>query len=272
MALRRGGDSVVVLSEAKNLQSLGRALVRRTKILRLTPQDDNHDGDVDRTRHGTSSFLELMRKRASPLRLRGPGSMFEPAQEPGTMTTEPTPRPPTSGLPNTGGPETANGLFPLVYEELRRLAHRHLLREPTGHTLSTTDLVHQAYMDLAEQTRARWQSRAQFMAVAAMAMRRILVDHARTRRSVKHGGALRRVPLESVSPAAEERADLLIALDEALERLRQLDERQVRVIECRFFGGMTEEETAEALGVAVRTARRDWVKAKSWLYGDLFPA
>jgi RNA polymerase sigma factor (TIGR02999 family) len=187
------------------------------------------------------------------------------------MSSDPTPVPPPAWPPNIGGLETANGLFPLVYEELRRLAHRHLQREPTGHTLSTTDLVHQAYMDLAEQTRARWQSRAQFMAVAAMAMRRILVDHARSRRSVRHGGSLRRVPLESVSPAAEERADLLIALDEALDRLRELDERQVRVIECRFFGGMTEEETAEALGVGVRTARRDWVKAKSWLYGDLFP-
>lgn len=197
--------------------------------------------------------------------------MFQSAHEHGTIASDHTPVPPGSGPPNTDGLETANGLFPLVYEELRRLAHRHLVREPTGHTLSTTDLVHQAYMDLAEQTRARWQSRAQFMAVAAIAMRRILVDHARSRRSVRHGGALRRVPLESVSPAAEERADLLIALDEALDRLRQLDERQVRVIECRFFGGMTEEETAEAIGVAVRTARRDWVKAKSWLYGDLFP-
>lgn len=185
---------------------------------------------------------------------------------------EPNSIPPWTEPTDPGGSATANGLFPLVYEELRRLAHRHLLREPTGHTLSTTDLVHQAYMDLAEQTRARWQSRAQFMAVAAMAMRRILVDHARSRRSVRHGGTLRRVPLESVAPAAEERADLLIALDEALERLRQLDERQAQVIECRFFGGMTEGETAEALGIAVRTARRDWVKAKSWLYGDLFPA
>ena len=198
-------------------------------------------------------------------------SIFQSAQEPGTIASDPQPRPPVTGSPNTGDLETAHGLLPLVYEELRRLAHRHLLREPTGHTLSTTDLVHQAYMDLAEQTRARWRSRAQFMAVAAIAMRRILVDHARSRRSVRHGGALRRVPLESVSPAADERADLLIALDEALDRLRRLDERQVRVIECRFFGGMTEEETAEALGVAVRTARRDWVKAKSWLYGDLFP-
>jgi len=101
-------------------------------------------------------------------------------------------------------------------------------------------------------------------------MRRILVDHARSRRAVRHGGALQRVPLESVALVVGERDDLLVALDEALERLHRLDERQARVVECRFFGGMTEEETAEALGIAVRTARRDWVKAKSWLYGDLF--
>ena len=164
-----------------------------------------------------------------------------------------------------------DALFPVVYEELRQVARRHLQREPSGHTLTTTDLVHQAYVQLADQTRAHWTSRAHFMAVAAMAMRRILVDHARSRRAVRNGGALQRVPLESVAPAAEERADLLVALDEALDRLRRLDERQARVVECRFFGGMTEEETAEALGIGVRTARRDWVKAKSWLHGDLYP-
>src|SRR5688572_2393037 len=173
--------------------------------------------------------------------------------------------------PSTKEPASVDGLFPIVYEELRQLARRHLQREPTGHTLTTTDLVHQAYVQLAEQTRAFYTSRAQFMAVAAIAMRRILVDHARSHRAVKHGGAMRRVPLETVAPAVEERADLLVALDESLDRLRSLDERQARVVECRFFGGMTEEETADALGIAVRTARRDWVKAKSWLYGDLYP-
>jgi len=161
-------------------------------------------------------------------------------------------------------------LFPVVYEQLRRIAHGHLSREATGHTLATTDLVHEAYLQLASQTRAQWQSRAHFMSVAAKAMRRILVDHARSHRSVKHGGALKRVPLESVNPAAADRADLLVALDEALDRLRGLDERQARVVECRFFGGMTEDETAEALGIGTRTAKRDWAKARSWLYSELY--
>lgn len=161
-------------------------------------------------------------------------------------------------------------LFPVVYDHLRRMAHAHLTREATGHTLTTTDLVHEAYLQLAGQSRAAWATRAHFMSVAATAMRRILVDHARSHRSEKHGGALRRVPLESVNPAAADRADLLVALDEALDRLRALDARQARVVECRFFGGMTEEEVAEALGVGVRTAKRDWAKARSWLYQALY--
>jgi RNA polymerase sigma factor (TIGR02999 family) len=168
------------------------------------------------------------------------------------------------------GADGVHRLFPVVYEQLRRIAHGHLSREATGHTLATTDLVHEAYLQLASQTRAQWQSRAHFMSVAAKAMRRILVDHARSHRSVKHGGALKRVPLESVNPAAADRADLLVALDEALDRLRGLDERQARVVECRFFGGMTEDETAEALGIGTRTAKRDWAKARSWLYSELY--
>jgi RNA polymerase sigma factor (TIGR02999 family) len=187
------------------------------------------------------------------------------------MSTPRTSVPTDLSAPSTSAPAGVDEVFPIVYEELRQLARRRLQREPTGHTLTTTDLVHQAYVQLAEQTRAHFTSRAQFMAVAALAMRRILVDHARSHRAVRHGGALRRVPLEAVAPAAEERAEMLVALDEALDRLRRLDERQARVVECRFFGGMTEDETAEALGIAVRTARRDWVKAKSWLYDDLFP-
>jgi RNA polymerase sigma factor (TIGR02999 family) len=157
-----------------------------------------------------------------------------------------------------------------IYDELRRLAHRHLEREATGHTLTTTDLVHQAYVHLAGQTRARWAGRAHFMATAAIAMRRILVDHARAHASLKRGGRLRRVPLESADLAVEDRAELLLALDEALQRLRGLDERQARVVECRFFAGMTEAETAEALGIGVRTVKRDWAKAKAWLYRELY--
>jgi RNA polymerase sigma factor (TIGR02999 family) len=171
----------------------------------------------------------------------------------------------------TGDAKAVDRVFPLVYDELRRLAHRQLRREPDGHTLVTTELVHQAYLRLVGQTRVQWEGRAHFMAVAATAMRRILVDHARSHGSLKRGGMLRRVPMESVELATEGRAELLIALDEALDRLRLLDERQAKVVECRFFAGMTEEETADALAIAPRTARRDWVKAKTWLFQEIYP-
>jgi RNA polymerase sigma factor (TIGR02999 family) len=171
----------------------------------------------------------------------------------------------------TGDAAAVERVFPLVYEELRRLAHNYLQRENTGHTLTTTDLVHEAYLRLIDQTRVQWQGRAHFMAIAATAMRRILVDHARSHGSLKRGGALARVPLDSVELAIEDRASLLLAVDEALDRLRRFDERQARVVECRFFGGMTEEETAEAVGIGLRSAKRDWAKARSWLYGEMYP-
>jgi RNA polymerase sigma factor (TIGR02999 family) len=162
--------------------------------------------------------------------------------------------------------------FPLVYDELRRLARRQLRREAEGHTLGSVALVHEAYLRLVDQTRGQWRDRAHFLAIAATAMRRILVDHARRHRALRRGGGARRVPLESLDAlAAEERAGLLVELDEALSRLAALDERQARVVECRFFGGLTEEETAEALGIGLRTAKRDWAKARSWLYGELYP-
>lgn len=164
----------------------------------------------------------------------------------------------------------ADGMFPQVYEELRRLAHRQLSNESPGHTLNTTALVHEAWLRMVRQTRVQWTGRAHFLAVASTAMRRILVDHARGRQSLKRGGPLRRVPLESIEPAAEDRADLLIALDDALRRLSALDGRQAKVVECRFFGGLTEQETAEALGIGVRTAKRDWARARSWLYRELY--
>ncbi len=162
-------------------------------------------------------------------------------------------------------------VFPLVYEELCLLAHRYLRKEPQGQTLNTTALVHEAYIRLIDQTRVQWSGRAHFMAIASTAMRRILVDHARTRRSLKRGGAAVRVPIECVDLPIDERADLLIAVDDALRKLKQLDDRRAQVVECRFFGGMTEEETAEALGIGLRTAKRDWAKAKSWLYQEIYP-
>ena len=162
------------------------------------------------------------------------------------------------------------GIFPHIYEELRRLAHRQLQRENVGLTLNTTGLVHEAYIRLIDQTRVQWSGRAHFMAIAATAMRRILIDSARQHRSEKRGGKLARVPLESIHLASEDRAELLLALDEALDGLKLLDPRQAQVVECRFFGGMTEEETAEALGLGLRTVKRDWAKARSWLYQEIY--
>ena len=169
-----------------------------------------------------------------------------------------------------GSPEAMNRVLPLVYEELRRIAKRQLHRERAGSTLDTGALVHEAYLRLVDQTRVRWGDRGHFFAVAAMAMRRILVDHARRRRTAKRGGSLFRVPLdEATSLPIEDRAELLVRLDDALRRLAAVDERLSRVVECRYFGGLTDEETAEALQIGVRTVRRDWVKAKGWLYEQL---
>jgi len=177
------------------------------------------------------------------------------------------PSPPTP-LPAGGVAET----FPLVYDELRQVAHRHLEREAEGHTLSTTALVHEAYLRLKDQGSGAFNDRTHFLAVAARAMRRILVDHARRHHAVKRGDGARRVPLESLEGlAVDERADLLVALDDALVRLASLDARQAQVVELRFFGGLTEDETATTLGVGLRTAKRDWAKASSWLYQTLYP-
>ncbi|HET9039959.1 MAG TPA: sigma-70 family RNA polymerase sigma factor [Gemmatimonadales bacterium] len=160
-------------------------------------------------------------------------------------------------------------LFPLVYDELRRIAHRQLSREQVGHTLETTALVHEAYLKLVDQTRAQWSERSQFFAIAARAMRRILVDYARQHVAGKRGGRRERVNLDAETLSLDDRADVLVAVDEALERLREVDERASRVVECRFFGGYTEEETAQALAITDRTVRRDWVRAKAWLYDAL---
>jgi RNA polymerase sigma factor (TIGR02999 family) len=164
------------------------------------------------------------------------------------------------------------GAFPLVYDELREVAHRHLEREAQGHTLSTTALVHEAYLRLCEQSSGAFNDRVHFFAIAARAMRRILVDHARRHHAVKRGDGAQRVPLESLEGLAiDERAGLLVGLDEALVRLESLDARQAQVVELRFFGGLTEEETAHAIGIGLRTVKRDWAKARSWLYQSLYP-
>jgi RNA polymerase sigma factor (TIGR02999 family) len=157
-------------------------------------------------------------------------------------------------------------LMPLVYDELRGIAHRQLGGERPSHTLGTTGLVHEAYLKLVDQTRVQWSDRSHFFAVAAKVMRRILVSYARRVRAEKRGGAPKRVSLTDALLVAEQRADTLLALDEALATLGSLDERLSQVIECRFFGGLSEEETAEVMGVTARTVRRDWVKAKGWLH------
>jgi RNA polymerase sigma factor (TIGR02999 family) len=162
--------------------------------------------------------------------------------------------------------------MPLVYGELQRIAHRQLRNERPGHTLSPTALVHEAFLKLAAQTRAQWVDRAQFFALAARAMRRILVDYARRHHALRRGGAHQRVSFEEDrlgTVAAAGRADELIALDEALTRLAVLDERLARVVELRYFAGLKEGEVAEVLGVTPRTVARDWVKAKGWLYREL---
>jgi RNA polymerase sigma-70 factor, ECF subfamily len=155
-------------------------------------------------------------------------------------------------------------LIPLVYEELRRMAHRQLRLERPGHTLGTTGLVHEAYARLVDQTQVEWRDRGQFFGAAARAMRRVLVDYARRNRAARRGGGAVRLTL-SDDVAAAERGEMLLALDEALDRLAALDRRLAQVVECRYFGGLTEQETAEVLGVTRRTVQRDWAKARGWL-------
>ena len=157
-------------------------------------------------------------------------------------------------------------LTPLIYDELRRIAHRYAQRERNGHTLQTTALVNEAYLRLAGSEKPDWQDRSHFFAVTAQVMRHILIDHARRRHYVKHGGALQQVPLEEALLMADERASELLTLDEALEDLNRLDSRKTKVVELRYFGGLSLEETAHALGISVMTVRRDWRAAKAWLY------
>jgi RNA polymerase sigma factor (TIGR02999 family) len=168
-----------------------------------------------------------------------------------------------------GDRDALDRLLPLVYDELRRIAHRELQRERRDHTLSTTDVVHEAYLKLAEHQRVSSGEQVRFLAVAATAVRRALVEHARRRDAAKRGGGHRPVTLDEDAIAVAVGSDDLLALDDALTRLAALDDRLARVVECRYFGGLTEEETAAALGVTARTVRRDWVKAKGWLFREL---
>lgn len=165
-----------------------------------------------------------------------------------------------------GNRDVLDRLMPVVYDELRRLAHQHLRRERSGHTLQTTALVHEAYLNLIKQDRARWQNRAHFFAIAAQAMRRILLMYARKRNAVKRGGGARKLPLNDVVVVSNDRMEEFIAIDDALTRLEAMDERLARVVEYRYFGGLTIEETAEVLDLSPATIKRDWRTAKAWLY------
>lgn len=168
-----------------------------------------------------------------------------------------------------GDKEAQDRLWQMTYAELHQIAQRHLLGERADHTLTPTALVHEAYLRLVGQRDIDWQDRAHFFGVASKVCRRILVDHARRRRAKKRGGSRGRVTLDSAMVAVQSQSDEVLALNEALERLAELNERLVKVVECRYFGGLSEEQTADALGVSIRTVRRDWVKAKGWLQTQL---
>jgi RNA polymerase sigma factor (TIGR02999 family) len=164
--------------------------------------------------------------------------------------------------------EAALRLFDLLYGELRRLAQRHLMNERPEHSLQATALVHEAYLRLVGANQD-WQNRAHFFAIASSAMRRILVDHARARQAVKRPGSQKQLNLDEVPLLANDHRFDVVAVDLALQRLSQVDARQSRIVELRFFGGLTAEEAAEALGISTITVQRDWVVAKAWLYKEL---
>ena len=167
---------------------------------------------------------------------------------------------------NNGDQAALEQLLPLVNAELRLLAKRYMRRESPGHTLQTSALVNEAYLRLIDQKQVLWQNRAHFLGIAAQLMRRILIDHARKAHYAKRGGGALRVSLDESAAVTEAKAAELLAVDEALERLTNLDARKGRLVELRFFGGLTEEETAEVLGVSVPTVQREWRAAKAWLH------
>src|ERR1700687_3562247 len=170
---------------------------------------------------------------------------------------------------SNGSQDALEQLFPLVYEELRRLAHRYMSRERPGHTLQTTAVVHEAYLRLIDQKHVQWQNRAHFFAIAAQMMRRILITHAQSHAYAKRGGGAVKVSLDEAAIMSKERAGELIALDEALKSLTAIDPRRSQVVELRFFGGLSNEEIAEVLRISPNTVTRDWNVAKAWLYREM---
>ncbi len=170
----------------------------------------------------------------------------------------------------SGGNRAAvDELTPLVYQELKRIAAGQLRSERPGHTLQATALVHEAYLKLIDQREANWQNRAHFFGVAAQLMRRVLLDYAKGKKRLKRGGDVHKTSLDEALVVAEDRASDLVDIDEALTRLEALDPRQAKVVELRFFGGLSVEETAEAIGVSAPTVKREWAMARAWLHREL---
>ena len=168
-----------------------------------------------------------------------------------------------------GDQQAASKLMPLVYGQLRRLARGYMRREREEHTLQATALVHEAYLKLVKQRSVNWQGRSHFFGIAAQLMRRILIDHARGHLRQKRGGAEEVVPLDEALVFSPSQSAELLRLNEALERLTKFDSRQSRIVELRFFGGLSVEETADCLGISPKTVKRDWSMAKAWLHGEL---
>lgn len=168
-----------------------------------------------------------------------------------------------------GNQDAAEKLVPMVYDELKRLARAYMRRERPDHTLQTTALVHEAYLKLVRQQAVNWQGRSHFFGIAAQLMRRILIDHARGHLRKKRGGEKVVLPLDEALVFSPEHSEELVRLNEALERLSKLDPRQGKIVELRFFGGLSVEETSQFLGVSAKTVKRDWAVAKVWLHGEL---
>jgi RNA polymerase sigma factor (TIGR02999 family) len=166
---------------------------------------------------------------------------------------------------SSGDQAARDRLMPLVYDELHRLAHQHMKRESKGHTLQTSALVNEAFLKLVDQKNVRWQNRAHFFGIAAQLMRRILVDHARSRQTAKRGGGVQAISFDDALYVSDERSAEVVAVHEALEQLSQFDSRKGQVVELRFFGGLSIEETAAALGVSTGTVKREWTMARAWL-------
>jgi RNA polymerase sigma factor (TIGR02999 family) len=169
-----------------------------------------------------------------------------------------------------GNTDVVNQILPHIYDELKRLAGSYLRRERPDHTLQPTALVHEAYMKLIDQKNVRWQNRAHFFGIAAQVMRRILMDHARKHKAEKRGGEADKLPIdEGIIVVSQESSSQLLALDDALKTLAELDPQKAKIVELRYFGGLSIEETAEVMGVSVPTINRQWKMAKAWLYGQL---